>query len=208
MNEMKRIAVERLFEHPESVNVQSRVTFAKLVRHIERTGLYEPLVVRPLRGKDECYQVINGHHRLKALEQLGYRECDCIIWDVNDDVTDMLLLTLNRLGGRDRLDKKLRALRRLNNKFGSKELGKLLVQNAKQIERLVNFKKPQVTLKKSKTPFAEAEVFFVDGEQQRVVEQALSLAAEKKEAPRAARRGAALAAMAEFYIHQKAKRKR
>jgi len=207
MNEMKVIALERLVEHPESVNVQSKVTFSKLVRHIERTGLYEPLVARPLRGKNGHYQVINGHHRLKALEQLGYRECDCIVWDVSDDVTDMLLLTLNRLGGKDRLDKKLRVLRRLNNKFGSKELGKLLVQNAKQIERLVNFKKPEVTLKKSKTLFVKAEVFFVDGEQKRLVEEALSLAAEEKGAVRAARRGAALAAMAKFYINQKARRR-
>ncbi|MHC4265174.1 MAG: ParB/RepB/Spo0J family partition protein [Planctomycetota bacterium] len=200
-NEIKVIRLDRLVEHPDNANVQSKVTFGKLVRNIERTGLYEPLVVRPMPGKDGYYQVINGNLRKRALEKLEYKECDCIVWDIDDEATDLLLLTLNRLGGKDQLDKKLNLLRRLNKNCGSKKLGKLLPQSMKQIERLVKLKSEVVALKDESKNFAKAAVFFVDEEQESVVEEAVLRANKgEKGLSRAVRRGAALAEIANNYI--------
>jgi hypothetical protein len=200
-NQIQTIRLDRLIEHARSPNVQSRVTFDKLVLNIELTRLYEPLVVRPMSERDGYYQIINGHHRKRALERLGHKECDCIVWDVDEEVTRLLLLTLNRLGGKDKLDKKLNLLRRLHKTFGSKKLGKLLPQSSKQIERLVDMKKPAESLREETKYFAKASVFFVDECQERVVEKAILLAKKgEKGSSRAVRRGTALTEIANYYI--------
>ena len=142
---IQAIAIKKLVPHPDNPNRQSKINFAKLVRNIERTGMYEPLVVRPHPEKKGFFQLINGHHRCRALEQLGYKQANVIVWDIDDEQTDILLATLNRLGGSDELSKKLVLLKRLSENFKTKELGRLLPQTARQIERLVNLKVPACT---------------------------------------------------------------
>lgn len=43
--------MDRLIAHPDNPNRMSSGNFAKLVRNIEQTGRYEPLIVRPYREK-------------------------------------------------------------------------------------------------------------------------------------------------------------
>ena len=50
-NVVRTIAIEKLVAHPDNPNRQSKVNFDKLVRNIERTGKYEPLIVRRLSEK-------------------------------------------------------------------------------------------------------------------------------------------------------------
>ena len=107
-NTIMKIDIGKLKAHPENPNRMNDVTFNKLVRHIERTGFYEPVVVR-CHGSD--YQILNGHHRVKALKQLGRKKIDCVIWDVDDDRARVLLSTLNRLGGSDVFEKKAALLK-------------------------------------------------------------------------------------------------
>jgi ParB/RepB/Spo0J family partition protein len=179
-NSIQSIALDKLEFHPDNPNRQSKVNFAKLVRNIERTGRYEPLVVRPSPEKTGRFQIINGHHRCHALARLGCETADCIVWDINDEETDILLTTLNRLGGSDQLSKKLKLLKRLNNKMATGELAKLLPQTAKQIERLTHLKKPTVPAKINANSFANPLVFFVNDTQQEQIEKALSLVEEPK----------------------------
>ncbi|MHC4891065.1 MAG: ParB N-terminal domain-containing protein, partial [Planctomycetota bacterium] len=141
-NSIQSIALNKLVTHPDNPNQQSRVNFAKLVRNIERSGRYEPLTVRPCPEKAGYFQIINGHHRCHALAKLGYKSADCIVWDIDDEETDILLATLNRLCGSDELAKKLKLLERLNKRIETGRLAKLLPQTAKQIERLTNLKMP------------------------------------------------------------------
>jgi len=178
-NSIQSIALEKLVPHPDNPNQQSRVNFAKLVRNIERTGRYEPLIVRPCPDKADRFQIINGHHRCHALTKLGYKTADCIVWDIDDKQTDILLATLNRLGGSDELAKKLKLLKRLNKRLAAGELSKLLPQTAKQIERLTNLKMPRKPAKMPTKLFAIPVVFFLNDNQQRIVEKALSLVEEK-----------------------------
>ena len=111
---IRHISLDRLVPHPDNPNRMSRATFEKLVRNIERTGRYEPLVVRPCPGRRGFFQIINGHHRCEALRTLGHKTAEAVVWNVDDEQTDILLATLNRLGGRDTLDQKLALLRRLS----------------------------------------------------------------------------------------------
>ncbi len=201
-NSIRSIPLERLNAHPDNPNEQSRVNFGKLVRNIERTGRYEPLIVRPSPDKAGFFQIINGHHRCQALMRLGYEAAECIVWDIDDKQTDILLATLNRLGGSDNLGKKLKLLKRLNKRLDSGELAKLIPQTQKQIERLANLKMPNRPAKINAKSLANPMVFFLEDEQQQIVENALSLVEEPKtKMTRAAKRAAALTQIAGYFLN-------
>jgi len=199
-NSIVTIEIEKLVGHPDNPNRMSEGNFGKLVRNIKRTGRYEPIVVRPDPQKRDCYQIINGHHRCKALAKLDYKEADCVVWDVDDEETDILISTLNRLCGSDELSRKLAILKRMSERMGTGELAKILPHTKKQIQNLVNFKlsvqeangKPAVA---SRNPM----VFFLTDEQKSVVEEALSAAADN-EKTRAMRNANALARIAKSFL--------
>jgi ParB family chromosome partitioning protein len=201
-NKVQSITIDRFVPHPDNPNRMSKANFARLLGNIERTGRYEPLVVRPCPDRTGYFQIINGHHRWQALSQLGYKTADAVVWDVDDEQTDILLATLNRLAGCDVLEKKLALLRRLNERMRTKELAKLLPQTAKQIERLTNLKMPSAPA--VARPFATPMVFFLTAEQLPVVEDALFLAElnfdQSRDRKAAATKTAALTEIARFFL--------
>ena len=206
-NRVSRIALDKLVAHPDNPNRMSKTSFAKLVRNIERTGRYEPLVVRPCpssslrtgpqknshssssRNPDDdrisCFQIINGHHRWQALRELGYKTADAIVWDIDDQNADILLATLNRLGGSDILEKKLALLKRLNQRMQVGKLAKLLPLRAGQIERLteLTISDCRTAIENRKSKILNPLVFFVNAEQQKTIENALSLAPVQHKLP-------------------------
>lgn len=173
-SQLSVIAINNLVAHPDNPNVMSGDKFRKLVRNIERTSLYEPIIVRPHPQDEGKYQIINGHHRVKALEKLGKKEANCLVWDVDDKQTAILLTTLNRLSGTDDPAKKNELLRKLKERFDTAELAKLLPNTAKQIEQLTNLKLNAVRCPLPAAQFAVPLVFFVTNRQQEIVENALS----------------------------------
>jgi ParB-like chromosome segregation protein Spo0J len=198
-NRISKIELEKLIAHPDNPNRMSKGKFAKLLRNIERTGRYEPLVVRPCPNKScrtcakrkpddnkkSCFQIINGHHRWRALKELGYKTAEALVWDLNDQDTDIMLATLNRLGGSDALDKKLALLKRLNQSAfdgQTSELAKLLPQTANQIKRLakLSISDCRKAIENRKSHILNPRVFFLNDEQQAIVEKALSAAMSKQ----------------------------
>ncbi len=190
-NLIESIALDRLIAHPDNPNRMSSSSFAKLVRNIEQTGRYEPLIVRPYRKRHRVssienreskkenrgrFQIINGYHRWQALRQLGYRRAYVIVWDVDDDQADLLLATLNRLAGCDELSRKISLLKKLSKKMNARELSKLIPQTPGQIKRLVNLRIPKAPAKIPSDKFASPMVFFVTDEQKKVIEEALLFA--------------------------------
>ncbi|MCK4913307.1 MAG: ParB-like nuclease domain-containing protein [Planctomycetes bacterium] len=188
-NVIEQIELEKLVAHPDNPNKMSKSNFAKLVRNIEKTGRYEPLLVRPARHNKNTnsgyFQIINGHHRWAALEKLKNKTADCIVWDIDDEQADVMLLTLNRLSGTDMLGKKLELLKRLNEKTAAKELAKFLPQTASQIERLNSLKLPQSPAKPTgkETCFANPLVFFVNDSQQEIIKTAIKAAMVRQCSP-------------------------
>jgi len=205
---IKSIPMEKLIAHPDNPNRMSKSNFTKLVRNIARSGRYEPIVVRPHPQRAGCYQIINGHHRCEALAKLGHKQVDAVVWDIDDEQTDILLATLNRLGGSDELTKKLKLLERLNKNIASERLAKLIPYTRSQIERLTNLKRPAVPVRTNAKAFANPMVFFVNDMQERMIKEALSLAegtAVRGQGSRAERNAAALAKIAEHYINNSGK---
>ncbi|MBN2128353.1 MAG: ParB-like nuclease domain-containing protein [Sedimentisphaerales bacterium] len=202
-SKIKQIALDKLLPHPDNSNRMSRAAFAKLARNIERTGHYEPLVVRPHPGKRGLFQIINGHHRCQALRKLRHAAADVVVWDVDDEQTDILLLTLNRLGGRDTLSKKLELLRRLRRRQSPRDLAKLLPQTRGQLERLMASRPMSAKTIRQGDDFAIPMVFFVDKTQQQAIEQALATTGACPNATtRAARRAVGLTRIANCFLDQ------
>jgi ParB-like chromosome segregation protein Spo0J len=210
VNVTRSIALDKLIAHPDNPNRMSKVNFSKLVSNIERSGRYEPLIVRPNPDKAGFFQIINGCHRCQALAKLGYKSADCIVWDIDDEQTDILLATLNRLSGKDELGKKLKLLNRLNRRTEVAKLSKLLPQTARQLERLTNLKIPRVPAEITAKCLLNPMVFFVNDDQQKIIEEALSaVEGPQKEIVKpayakttAANRAAALAHIAGYFLNR------
>ncbi len=200
-NQIQSIKINKLCPHPGNPNRMSKENFRKLVRHIECSGRYEPLIVRPM-SNDSQYQIINGHHRFEALKQLGYETCDCVVWDVDDDEANLLLATLNRLCGQDVLEKKTALLDKLNSKLKVAELARLLPQTKTQIQRLIDLHKDGLKLKLAQPDeqsIAYPFVFFLNAKQKQIVDKALSLASTDT-ATKAERNAQAITQIASGYI--------
>ncbi len=72
----------RSFEnHPFKVQADSQMI--ELKDSIEKYGILNPLIIRP--RKDGTYEIISGHRRRYAAEQLGYKKVPVIIRVMPDD---------------------------------------------------------------------------------------------------------------------------
>lgn len=190
--------IDELYPHPDSPNKMGKSKILKLTRNIEQSGLYEPLIVRKHPEKNG-YEIINGNQRLEALRKLGYESVECIIWDVDAHRTRLLLCTLNRLSGRDRLKQKKKLIRELTTELDKKELGKLVPYNKKQLERLCK----DADLNKAKTPVETEDrrpqpvVFFLDKREQEKLDNALKAAVGTDKKLKGKRKSDAIVKLAE-----------
>jgi len=133
---LQDIPVALLVAHPENSNFMGAETLKKLQRHIERTGRYEPLTVRPHPQEEGKFQIINGHNRLRVLRTLNHQTARCVVWNLDDDQTRLYLATLNRLSGNDVPERRTALLENLLTTFDINELSTLLPDDRKQIEEL------------------------------------------------------------------------
>jgi len=221
------IPISALVEHPMNSNVMAADQFAKLRRHIERSGRYEPLVVRPLptepgessppgRGSSPSarYQVLNGHHRLRALRELGRPSARCDVWDVDAQEGLLLLATLNRLQGRDDPMRRAALLARLAGQAEAsrlKELSRLVPEDRAALQRAV-----ELATRPLPAPTPPGEVaeplhpltFFLTAEDWRTVRRAVSLAGKHQtdDADARGRSAAGLVRMARKFLADEAPR--
>jgi len=195
---IQSVPLARLVPHPDNPNRMGKQKFAKLVRNIELTGRYEPMIVRPCPNKKGHFQIISGHKRARALEKLGYERAEVIVWDVDDHQAGILLGTLNRLCGSDVLSEKIALFENLKRRLNPDELAKLLPQSAGQIERLTGLQMPSQPAPPKAMP--QPMVLFVSAEQQKAIERAMSLAPADPDArTKATRKAAALTHIAETF---------
>jgi len=171
---IKRIPIDKLVVHPANSNVMSEDLLVKLRRHIARHGNYESLVVRPHPEKAGHYQLINGHHRKLVLAQMGHKHADCVVWDISDDETLMLLATVNRLSGQDNPKKRAQLLAVLARRFNDKELLRNLPEKKRQLQKILSLNQPAKMVQPEKlTELPQALTFFVSEKQKRIIEHCL-----------------------------------
>src|SRR5512145_10264 len=130
------IPLDALLPHPLNSNVMSADLQAKLRAHIKRTGRYPFLVVRPHPDQAGKYQVLDGHHRVAILRELGHREARVDVWQVDDREAKLLLATLNRLQGQDQPLRRAELIHELLGEMSVDDLAGLLPETDKQLEEL------------------------------------------------------------------------
>ncbi|MFA5864467.1 MAG: ParB/Srx family N-terminal domain-containing protein [Phycisphaerae bacterium] len=96
--------LENLLPHPNSCSYYSQSLKEKLLRHIQSTGLYPPIIVRSLKNSKKFpsnnghLQIIDGHLRFEILKDLNQTHAEVINFGpLSDRQTELLLLTLNQL---------------------------------------------------------------------------------------------------------------
>jgi len=194
------IPLDALEPHPENSNRMPAALLEKLKGHIRRTGLYEPLVVRPAPTDGDRpasgaanqdphtshappkrkFQILNGHHRAEALRQLGHTHARCDVWLVGDDDAWVLLATLNRLEGRDDPSARARLVSRLAEGPGGarrspEDLARLLPEPQDAVERLLRLAEPPPAplAPDAAAPLLKPMTFFLREEQHALVSEAL-----------------------------------
>jgi ParB-like chromosome segregation protein Spo0J len=134
---MTTISLNLLHDDPKSSNGCSPDVLEKLSRHIAKTGLYPPLVVRPKSKASKQFILIDGHHRKRILESLGHTEADCVVWNVNDKEAQLALATLNTLRGTENIAKRAELVRDLTQFIPLDELATLLPETDAEIADLL-----------------------------------------------------------------------
>ena len=89
-----QIEIERLTtfkDHPFKVQEDSDMKM--LIESIEKYGILNPLIVRPL--KEGVYEIVSGHRRKYAAEKLGYRKVPVIIRVMRDDESVIAMVDAN-----------------------------------------------------------------------------------------------------------------
>jgi ParB-like chromosome segregation protein Spo0J len=183
----KRVPLDLLMAHPLNSNVMPDDLREKLKAHIKRTGRYPFVVVRPHPEEAGKFQVLDGHHRVQVLRDLGHTEARCDIWEVNDREAKLLLATLNRLQGQDLPIRRAALLHELLGEMNLEDLAGLLPESDKQIEELhalLEFPAEEVAaLLEAEGEEAEKVLprvisFVVTPEQEQLIEQAVERASD------------------------------
>ncbi len=183
----RMIAVEDLVPHPLNANVMPTDLREKLTAHIKRTGRYPHIIVRPHPDQLEKYEVLDGHHRLAILKDLGHREVRCDVWDVDDREAKLLLATLNRLEGQDQPMRRAQLIHELLGEMSLEDLAGLLPESDRQLEELhalLEFPADEVAALLEEQADEEEKVlprvmsFVVTPDQEQLVEQAIELASD------------------------------
>jgi ParB-like chromosome segregation protein Spo0J len=183
----RMIPLAELLPHPLNSNTMPPDLQAKLRAHIKRSGRYPYLVVRPHPDEQGKYQVLDGHHRVAVLRDLGHTEARCDVWEVNDREAKLLLATLNRLQGQDQPRKRADLIHELLGEMSLDDLGGLLPETDKQIEELhalLEFPADEVALlleeqaEEAEKVLPRVMTFVVTPDQEALIEQAVELASD------------------------------
>lgn len=80
-------------DHP--YKVQDNEEMDALVESIRENGIMSPLIVRPMDGAENEYEVVSGHRRLHAAEKAGITEVPALIYALDHDAAAIAVVDSN-----------------------------------------------------------------------------------------------------------------
>jgi ParB family chromosome partitioning protein len=201
------IPVERLHPNPWNPNRVAPEMYTKLRAYIEREGMVEPLVVRPVEPPGH-YQILGGEHRARIAKELGMTHVPCAIVEVDDRRAKILTINLNELKGQSVPALLAELVHDLSRELSLEDLETQLPYDLAQLEDLQGLLRIPDGLEAELA--AEAErmererprilSFALSPEQAEIVEEAVTRALD---AVAGTSRGAALTHMARAYLGRK-----
>ncbi len=116
---LRMVPIEYLEPNPD----QPRRSFgeaelAELAESIAEKGVLQPILVRPLAGADERYQIVAGERRWRAAQRARIHEAPCIIRELTDRETLEIAIVENVQRSDLNPVDEARALRQLVETFG------------------------------------------------------------------------------------------
>ncbi len=90
------ISLSQLSVHPENpfiVEPETNPSMKELVESIKANGVQVPLIVRPL---ENGYQIVSGHRRYRACTYAGKTTAPCIIREMDDNTTKIIMCDANQ----------------------------------------------------------------------------------------------------------------
>ena len=93
---MKNISINQLHpfkNHPYKVLDNDEMN--SLIESVQEHGIMSPLIVRPLEGKADEYEIISGHRRFRAAQKAGLSEVPAFIRPVSRDEAAIMLVDSN-----------------------------------------------------------------------------------------------------------------
>ena len=94
------VSIDTIQGNPRNPNKQNNFIFSKLVASISEYGLNDPIIVRRIADEGVMYEVIGGHHRLKAAQKLGMTSVPIVdLGEMSDVKADRLMIVLNETKG-------------------------------------------------------------------------------------------------------------
>lgn len=92
------VPLDRLRANPWNPNRMDDFMFNKEMESIKKFGVAQPIVVRD--HEDDLFEIIDGEHRLRALDHLGWEQAP--VWNmgqVPDTLAKQLTVVLNEIKG-------------------------------------------------------------------------------------------------------------
>ena len=96
MKQITNIPIDKLYPfegHPYKVLDNEEMN--DLIGSIQESGILAPLLVRPLEGTTDEYEVISGHRRLHAAQKAGLETVPAFIHAIDRDAASILLVDSN-----------------------------------------------------------------------------------------------------------------
>ena len=79
-------------QHPFNVRMDEEMN--SLIESVQENGILVPVLVRPNKDNDG-YEMVSGHRRKFAMQQLGKIEIDAIVRDLDDDQATIIMVDSN-----------------------------------------------------------------------------------------------------------------
>lgn len=93
---MTNISINKLHEfknHPYQVLDNEEMN--SLIESVQQQGIMTPLIVRPLEGSTDEYEIISGHRRFRAAQKAGLKEVPAFIRPVSRDEAAIMVVDNN-----------------------------------------------------------------------------------------------------------------
>lgn len=93
---MTNISINKLHEfrdHPYQVLDNDEMN--NLIGSVQQQGIMTPLIVRPLEGTTDEYEIISGHRRFRAAQKAGLKEVPAFIRPVSRDEAAIMVVDSN-----------------------------------------------------------------------------------------------------------------
>ena len=112
--DIKKIPIKKLIPagyNPRKNLIEEDKEYQKIKNSIIKFGYVEPIIV------NKNFTVIGGHQRLKVLDDLNYKDVECVIVDLTEIEEKALNVALNKISGEWDMDKLKDILNEINLDF-------------------------------------------------------------------------------------------